>query len=156
MHFLADGPIPSQPNFPNGRTLVFVLCRIETGARIMIFLLIAMGAYCWVPLILCCPIWSLLLRRFLYRWRSLLLFINNFMTYTSSLFFAASLALLAMSFSTTVFLLMAVVARLSKHPSSAFRPTVLTPLTVITQLFFSKPTPRSRLAALAAPNLSAP
>ena len=50
---LADGPTPSQSIFPTGRTLVFILCKIETGIKLMIAQLLEMGAHLWLPLPLC-------------------------------------------------------------------------------------------------------
>ena len=45
----ADGPTPSQPYFPTGQALVFILCQLKTGIRLMISFLLAIGAQCWVP-----------------------------------------------------------------------------------------------------------
>ena len=52
---LADGPTPSQPDFPTGRALVFVFCQLKTGTRPMIAFLLTMGVQFWVPLSLCRP-----------------------------------------------------------------------------------------------------
>ena len=52
---LAEGPTPSQPTFPTGRTPVFVLFQTEKSVRLMIGLLLAMGAHCWVTIFLCLP-----------------------------------------------------------------------------------------------------
>ena len=47
---LAGGPTPSQPTFPTGRTLVFVLFQLKTGIRLMIALFIEIGEHFWVHL----------------------------------------------------------------------------------------------------------
>ena len=41
---LADDPTPSQTDFPTGRALVFILCQIKTGIRLVISFILSMGA----------------------------------------------------------------------------------------------------------------
>ena len=77
MRYLAEGPTQSQPTFPTGRTLVFVLCQLETGVRLVISLLLAMGAHCWVPLPLGCLLPSHCLSKLISCWRYLFSFVKK-------------------------------------------------------------------------------
>ena len=52
---LDDGPTLSQPLFPTGWGLVFVLCQLKTCIRLITAFPLLMGEQCWVPLPLCCP-----------------------------------------------------------------------------------------------------
>ena len=116
----------------------------------MITFLFTMGAQGWVPLPLCFPATA----RFIEAVGlslEIFIFVGIFFTIaTSSLLVPASLELLATSFSSTDFLLVAA-GSLLKFPSKAFMPTSSLLLSFATSLFL-----RTRSAAFAAPNLSDP
>ena len=132
---LDDGPIPSQPDFPTGQALVFVFFHLKKGIRLMIDIVLAMGAHWWVPVPLCSPAATPFLDAVGLSLEILIVIGYLFMTATSSFLVAASLALLATSYSSTVSLLL-VAARLSKYPLSDFILTASPQSSVVTLMFW--------------------
>ena len=117
----------------------------------MITLLFAMGEQGWVSLSLCCPAFTCFFEAVGLS-LEILISVGHFFTIaTSSSLVAARLVLLATSYTSTDFSLMAAAASLPKYPSRAFMPTSSPPLSVATLLFL-----RTRSDAFAVPNFSDP
>ena len=112
---VAGVPTLSQPDFPTGQELILVICQFKIGMKLMISLLLVMGAQGWVIFPLCRPSAAPFLEA-LGILLEILIFVGFFLTTTvSSLLMVASLAFLATSCSSTVLLLVAAAARLLKY-----------------------------------------